>query len=522
MTPSHDAAAAAASGNAEPKPRDSRPWIWLAALIVATLSVGAIAATIGPLRDPDLYWHIRLGEELLDGVSIYDAGRDWSFAPVQYTWVSTQWIVELLFAGLENVAGFSGLIAYRTITTLLTILTLSLVIFRHTRVWAALVVLPLPAVTLIIFAQERPQQISFILLPIVGYWWLRAVRDGVSPRWWILLPLAAVWANCHGLWIMLPVVLGLAFAARLLDHGRGDPALRPLAIGTAVSIVGGCITPVGPLNLLAPIRFAGTTSHIKEWEPTNFIYPASYGLSAMLLLMVIAWARGRSRRPDHSRRTDMRIPRGEILFVAVLALLAASASRNICSGVLLLAPLLAWRLSKSFAGPRSATMPEGLRKVAKPYALIVSGLTVVMAGVVVAISVPIPPDSAPTGLISEIAHNPSQSRVLNSYNAGGLVLWFARPDVSQTEAKPGNGGSGHFVQVGIDGRADRYGAAYIEEYLAMMRGIPGWELSVARLQPDVALLADDEALVPLLQSQGWQVKGREASYVLLTPPGRQT
>ena len=135
--------------------RAGRPWVWLAALIVATMSIGAIAATIGPLRDIDLYWHIRLGEELLDGVSIYNAGRDWSFAPVEYAWVSTQWITELIFAGLYNLAGFEGLILFRTVTTMLTILTLSLVIFRQTRVWAALVVLPLPILTLLIFAQER-------------------------------------------------------------------------------------------------------------------------------------------------------------------------------------------------------------------------------------------------------------------------------------------------------------------------------------------------------------------------------
>ncbi len=481
-------------------PKASRPWVWLAALIIATLSVGAIAATIGGLRDPDLYWHIRLGEELLDGVSIYDAGRDWSFAPVEYAWVSTQWLVELLFAGLENLAGLSGLIAYRTVTTLLTILTLSLVIFRNTRVWAALLVIPLPVITLIIFAQERPQQVSFILLPIVGYWWLRAVRDGTAPRWWVLLILSTVWANSHGLWIMLPLVLAMAFVGRFVDHGRHDPVLRPLALGVIVSTIGGCLTPVGPLNLLAPIRFAGTTSHIKEWEPTNFIYPASYGLSLMLALLVIAWARGRSRPR-----------RSEILFAAVIALLAASVSRNIGAGVLLLAPLLAWRLSDGFAGPQPRPMPDGLQKVARPYALVVSGIALVMSGVVVALSVPIPTGTAPVGLITKIANDPSQSRVLNSYNAGGLVLWFARPDVSKS-----------FVQVGIDGRADRYGAAYIDEYLSMVRGIPGWELTVARLQPDVALLADDEALVPLLQSQGWQVKEREASYVLLTPPRRAT
>ncbi|HAM23066.1 MAG TPA: hypothetical protein DCQ04_12505 [Actinobacteria bacterium] len=482
-----------------PNGRQSRPWLWAGALVVTAISAGAVAAILGPLRDPDLYWHIRLGNELLDGISIYDAGRDWSFAPVQYTWVSTQWIVEILFAWLNDLAGFSGLIAYRTVTTILTLLTLGLVIFRNTRVWAAVVVFPLPAATLFIFAQERPQQVSFIMLPLVGYWWLQATRDAKAPRWWLLLIISAVWANCHGLWVLLPIVLGLALVGRLMDHGRKDPALKPLVLGVFASVVGGCITPVGPLNLLAPIRFAGTTAHIKEWDPTNFIFPASYGLSAMLLLLVIAWARGR-----------VRPARSEILLVAVMAIMAAAASRNLCPAVLVLAPVLAWRLSVAFAGPRSRPLPEGLAPVVKPATFVVGLVGLVLAAGAVALSVPLPVGTQPVSLVKQIAASEGENRVLNSYNAGGLVLWFARPEVSKS-----------FVQVGIDGRADRYGAAYIDDYLAMQRGKPGWEATVARLNPNVALLANEDALVPLLQSRGWQVIGREAEYVLMTPNGVQ-
>ena len=486
----------AASENSEPIER-ANTWLWPGVLVAAAIFAGALAVTIGPLRDPDVFWHVRLGEELLDGVSIYDAGRDWSFAPLQYTWVSTQWLVEILFAWLNNLAGLSGLIAYRTVTTALTLVTVGMVVFRGTRVWAAIVAFILPVFTLFMFAQERPQQVSFILLPIVGYWWLRAVRDGTTPRWWVLLALSAIWANCHGLWIMLPAILALAFVGRLWDHGRRDPHLRSLAVGFGVSIVGGCITPVGPLNLIAPIRFAATTEHIVEWEPTDFLYPASFGVSLAILLFVIAWARGR-----------VKPPRSEILYVCVLALFAASAGRSLCPAILLLAPALAWRLSVAFAGPRSRSVPAGLLAIAKPTAAVLAVVGIVLGVGAVALSVPVPAGSAPVGLVRQIANSTNENRVLNTYNVSGLVLWFARPDVSRS-----------FVQVGIDGRADRYGAAYIDEYLGMQRGKPGWEATVARLQPNVALLADDEALVPLLQSQGWQVKGREANYVLLTPPG---
>ena len=158
----------------------SRPWLWAGVLVVTAISAGAVAAIVGPLRDPDLCWHIRLGNELLDGISIYDAGRDWSFAPVQYTWVSTQWIVEILFAWLDNVAGFSGLIAYRTVTTILTLLTLGLVIFRNTRVGGRCGLSP--ASRHAVYFRSRASTTGFVH-HAADRWvlWLRATRDGTVP-----------------------------------------------------------------------------------------------------------------------------------------------------------------------------------------------------------------------------------------------------------------------------------------------------------------------------------------------------
>ena len=75
------------------------------------------------------------------------------------------------------------------------------------------------------------------------------------------------------------------------------------------------------------------------------------------------------------------------------------------------------------------------------------------------------------------------------------------------------------VQVGIDGRADRYGAAYIDEYLAMERAQQGWDETIARLNPDLALLPRSDAVVELLMDRGWTETGNEADYVLLLPPG---
>lgn len=471
-------------------------WFWPGVLVMLIVGAGALAATLGPLKDPDVFWHIRLGDELLSGVSIYDAGRDWSFAPVDYTWVSTQWIIEILFGVLNQIAGFDGLIAYRTVTTALTLITLGYAVIQAGRVWSALVSYVLAVFTLFAFAQERPQQVSFILLPLVGLWWLRASREGTTPRWWVLFLISAIWANCHGLWILLPAALALAAIGRVLDHGRHDRRVRPLLIATGASLLGGCVTPVGPLNLIAPIRFMSTTDHISEWQPTDFLYPAALGVTTVFIVFIAAWARGRTTPP-----------RSELLFVLAMFAFTASASRSLCPAALVLAPVLAARLSSAFVRPRPRPVPDGLRSIAKPACAVVAAVGVVIAGFTVIASVPLPAGTQPVGLVRAIAADPSYRRVLNTYNSSGLVLWFARPEVSRS-----------FVQVGIDGRADRYGAAYINEYIAMQLGKPGWNQTVDRLKPDVALLSTDEPLVALLQYEGWRVIGEEADFVLLAPP----
>ena len=481
---------------AESKPLPTG-WRRPAMIVVAAIGAGAMAAVAGPLLDVDVYWHTRLGTELLNGTSIYQAGHNWSFAPVPDNWVSTQWLVETLFAWLHMLWGWNGLIGFRVVTTGIAIATLAYAVFRGTRVWAAMAAFVLGVFAIVIFAQERPQQISFILLPLVGLIWLRAANEGRVPRWWWMLLLAAVWANCHGLWVMLPVALGLASIGRLMDHGRSDKAARSLGIATLAAVIGGCITPIGPLNLLIPFQFAGATDQILEWDPTNMLAISSLGLTFAAALMFWAWARGRTRPA-----------RGEILYGLLIVALGASAGRNVTPAVLMIAPLLAWRLTVAFRGPKPRLAPPGLVAISGFAAVIVVVAGVGFALVTMAASDPIPPGTQPTGLVSAIAARPGGARVLNNYNISGLTLWYTRPGASPSDGT---------VQVGVDGRADRYGGAYISRYLDMQRGRPGWEATLNELKPNVALLSEKDPLIDLLKTRGWQVTGSEAHYVMLEP-----
>ncbi len=115
----------------------------------------------------------------------------------------------------------------------------------------------------------------------------------------------------------------------------------------------------------------------------------------------------------------------------------------------------------------------------------------------------LPEDDWPVSLAQQIATLPAGQRVLNDYNAAGLVLFFGGPR----------------TQVGIDGRTDRYGAQYIEDYIGLRTLKGDWEAMLERLDPTSALFEEDMAIAHVLQAErGWRVIGRDSGWVLLVPP----
>jgi hypothetical protein len=78
-------------------------------------------------------------------------------------------------------------------------------------------------------------------------------------------------------------------------------------------------------------------------------------------------------------------------------------------------------------------------------------------------------------------------RVLNDYNTGGLILAFGGPR----------------VRVAVDGRADYFGATFLDRYTDLMRMTPGWHRLFDELNPDAALISTKSPLNEWLPANGW-------------------
>lgn len=469
-------------------PRASvRPGLPFAVVLGAITGLALMLVAKGSFRDVDVYWHILAGRELASGSSPAGIGAGWSFAPDPLPWVSTQWLGELLFHGLYEVGGWAAFAAYRTLSAALVLAILAATTLRHRPPVLAAFPYVVGVVAVAAYAQERTQQATYVGAAALGGVIVTGLVRGRLPRWWVLLPLTVVWANWHGGWILAPAALALVALGRWLDHGPRDrSALRALGLSVAALAVG-ALSPAGPSNITAVLRFARATDVISEWEavtPTEDI-----GILSLLLWVVVlvAWS-------GHGR-----VPRSEVLATVSLFVFGWMAWRNLVVAMLMLIPLIAHRMDQAY--PRFGRRPEPAWSARAGIAL-----AAVLAALGLA-TVPgqpqLPTTTYPYDLAGRIAELPAGQRVLNDYNLAGIVLSFG----------------GGATRVGIDGRTDRYGAQYIQDYtdLALLKG--PWESMLDRLDPTVALLKQDAPLAHVLVAErGWSQQGAENGYVLLSAP----
>ncbi len=295
----------------------------------------------------------------------------------------------------------------------------------------------LAMLALALTVQERPQSISYVFIAVTGVWWYRSVIDDWPPHWLLVGLTAALWANLHGLWVLLPAVMALAFVGRLIDRGLGDVLRVPMAAALLSSLVGGCLTPLGPSGLLLAAQIQDSaTNLITEWAPTTLFGWPGYVLlaSGALALYLLGRVPGTSR--------------AEMLYLLAIGTFGLMAERNVTPAVLLLTPLLASLISRALGHRGEVPVSARERSRLTVIVAVTAAIGVLSIGLTIGIREQGPPDSLPVALATRLADEPSPVRLLNEYNLSGIALFYGRDD----------------IQVGADGRADYYGAEFLTRY----------------------------------------------------------
>ena len=446
-------------------------------LVVVALT---LAWAGGPLADPDVWWHVRTGRYVLDHHTIPHTDP-WSFTAPHGSWVPTSWLSDVLFALAERASGDTGLRVLRLLLALAVVVATWLVARRSaTTTRDAALATGLAVLALAPFLRERPQVLSLLLVA-----WLtlgiQRILAGELPR---VLPWVAVcwvWANLHGMWVLLPIgALAAGVLAWCEDRSRIPLAARCTTVAL-LSWLAVLVTPVGPRLAWWPWVVRHTAAPITEWQPTLLTRGVGLPLLLLLAVLVVRWAR--SPEP---------VPWTRVAYALAVVLFGLIAYRNVAPAALLLVPELA-RTSRNQAPETVPVLPRA--------GLVALGVGLVLAVVNLSVSRAVSSDQ-PVALVDRLAARGQQVRLLNHYDVGGLVTGRASPP----------------ARVAIDGRTDIWSAAFVRRYVDGLGG-GDWRPLVDELRPDAALLRkDSEAARGLELERHWRITDRDGAWVLLEPP----
>ena len=337
------------------------------------LVVLLVAAKLGldRIADADLYWHVRLGLDMLARHALPTVvERSWTVADAPYA--ANDWLAQVTLALAYSAAGFRGIAIFKGLFLALLAAVLFLAAEKRAQGNARATGL---AVGLALFVAAthfiaRPVLFGHLCLALVLLT-LEAVASGKPRAALALPPIFALWINTHGSWPIGfgPIAAALASAWIPLKLGRFAPrafppgARRWLLVGAGLSVLALVANPAGPAAILRPFHLVGGGAPLQavdEWAPVPWNDPSAWLLVALAVSLALSsW---RSKRP---------LPLYDLGLALVLFVAALRAARFHSGFALVAAPLLAEQLS-------GVVSPNGLRN--EKLNAVVAGLAVVLLG----------------------------------------------------------------------------------------------------------------------------------------------
>jgi len=439
------------------------------------------------LADPDTWWHVAVGQQILD-THHWPTTDPYSYTAAGTHWIAYEWLGETAIAEAARLGGLRGL-AFLQIG-LVAIVTLLLYGYAYARCgnWKAACVataffLPVASV---IFTM-RPQLFGYVFL-LVTLICLERFRQGHSRALWVLPPLFMIWANTHGTFAFGLAAIGAYFAGGLLRFQLGGLVGEPwserqrkqLLLTFLLCCVAMLITPYGTQLAAYPIVMAATqpfnVANIQEWQPITFALGVGKYFLAFLLALFLAHV---------FFPFKYRVPELALLLFGVYA--ACVHIRFMLVFVMMIVPVVA----SFFAQWIPAYDPDKDR-----YAFNLAAIAMILIAITQLAPRQADLDKVvakyyPVSAIQYLRQHPQPTGMFNDYIYGGYLIWQLGPQ----------------HKVFIDGRADLY------EYSGVFQDY----MHIGNLEPDALTLLDKYGVQSCLTGRS----GPLATLLTATPGWKQ-
>ena len=463
------------------------------------LLFGLLAMTARNATDPDLWWHLRTGQWIVETGHIPHSDP-FSFTRAGTAWVSHEWLSEVMFYEVWKYTGAAGLIILSSIVTTAGFLLLYLRSPGKPH-WTALTIL-LGALAAAPVWGVRPQIFTFALASLL-LWLLECGAD--RPVFLICIPpLFLLWINLHAGFALGPVLLGAYAAGIVLEIAAGDTRWHDVRwyLSSILLVLAACLAliPLNPSGVqlyrypIDVLRSAAMRSLITEWSSPDF-HELRY-LPLFLIWLGLMWALGSSR----SR------PKKRVLVPLILTLLAAlDAVRHSPLFVLLAIPVI----SAASLGVSSQLGPQPQTPIRQSRFAFRSVVVLLMAGFAITRWIALVRNQSrteaelyPVKAMEFLRSRPLPSRLFVYYDWGGYAIWQLYPK----------------ARVFVDGRADLYGDDILRQFQDAAQLRTGWRQVLDNWEVQAVLVPSGSPLAQgLLLDEHWRVEYRDLKAILFLP-----
>jgi hypothetical protein len=431
--------------------------------------------------DPDLWWHIKVGDDLL-ATHKFPTVDPYSFTVLGQPWIAYEWLGEVLFSWVHRIGGLRGLDAL--LIGLGATIVLALYYLGTLRSGNSKAGFASAAVLLILATVSfsmRPQMLGylFLILTLIA---LERFRQGKSDAIWFLPVLFLLWVNTHGSFVIGMGAILLYYISGLKQFELGDIECvrwttrerQQLSFVLLLCLIALTITPYGVRLAGYPFDMAFSqplnVASIQEWQPMPFnIAPGKVFLVLLLGFMLV----------QATLRIKWRLEELALFLFGVM--MACLHVRFVLLFVPFFAPLLATIIAQGLPAYQAKKDKYALNAVLM--ALVATGMihyfpsrkTIDQRAA----------QQYPVDAVNYLRRHPAPEPMYNTYGFGGYLLWTMAP--------------GH--KLFIDGRGDLYEhGGVLSDYMHISTTKPGALRVLQNYGVQSCLLERDEPLGVLLSA----------------------
>ena len=500
-------------------------------IIFVFLFWSLVAGTLSnrSLADPDIGWHIRTGELILETHALPRADP-YSSTMHGQPWFAWEWLYDLLLGILHHACGLNGVVWLCGVLVASTFtMLLSQLLKRGTGILLAIVLMLIAEAAATIHLYARPHIVSW-LLALLWFVALERWEQGSAPRWlaWFFPASTLLWVNLHGEWLLGLALLGIYALASAVDALRTKDAFaavrftrraRAMAWAWLASAAATLANPYGwrlHVHIYRYLTDRYLMSQIAEFRSPDFHGWSQRAFAIILMLTLIGLA---------TARKSIRLSHFLVVLLSVYTGLFSS--RNLPVSAMLLVLIIGPSLWESFAflasrpgawgwlrgqvsrlvsfSDRTSGQELQLKGHMWPVVCSIAALAICLQGGRLGsrqlIHSQFDPKAVPVAAVDFLEKQTNSQPVFSRDSWGGYLIYRLYPR----------------RLVVFDDRHDLYGSGRVREALILLQGETGWRRVLDDWQIRTVLLPPGSSLANLLRQlpQDWQVTYEDSVAVVL-------